>query len=169
MSITGIGSALLETSGQSVTGPLPSAGNTRIFPAEKVTAFGGAMDEARARADMIRTVSLESPFLPTVGGPAATPGLADRRETIKALDLAPDAAPRAVNPGDTILSGLKKLQGEFSEKQAGLVRDIDAPATSTNALLKLQMDMVQYTLMIDIASKITGKMTQAVDSLTKGQ
>ena len=169
MSTTGVGAALLEAGGQIGAAPLPSAGNTRIVPAERVTAFGGAMDEARARADMIRTASLEAPVLPMIGGPTATPGLDDRRATIKALDLAPEAAPRAVNPGDTILSGLKKLQGEFSDKQSTLVRDIDEPSTSTNALLKLQMDMVQYTLMIDIASKITGKMTQAVDSLTKGQ
>ncbi len=166
MPTIGIGTALVETSGQLGTGTLPSAGNTRIFPAEKITALEGALSNARARSDLVSTVAAE---VPAVGGPGAASGIDQRRETIKALELAPDAAPRAVNPGDTILSGLKKLQGEFSDRQSMLIRDIDTPSTSTSALLKLQMDMVQYTLMIDVASKITGKMTQAVDSLTKGQ
>ena len=168
MPTIGLGTALVETAGQFGTGTLPSAGNTRIFPTERVAALDGAMSDARARAELVRTVAAEAP-LRGIDAPSSVTGVDQRRETIKALELAPDAAPRAVNPGDTILSGLKKLQGEFSDKQSMLIRDMDAPSTSTSALLKLQMDMVQYTLMIDVVSKITGKMTQAVDSLTKGQ
>lgn len=168
MPTIGLGTALVETGGQLGTGTLPSAGNTRIFPAEKIAALGGALSEARARSELVSTVAAEGPAR-GIGAADPAAGIDQRRETIKALELAPDAPARPVNPGDTILSGLKKLQGEFSDKQSMLIRDIDSPSTSTSALLKLQMDMVQYTLMIDVASKITGKMTQAVDSLTKGQ
>jgi type III secretion system YscI/HrpB-like protein len=168
MPTIGIGTSLVETASQAGTSLLPSAGNTPIFPAEKVTALDGALSDARARAELVRAAAAAGPER-AVDATGSIGGTDQRRETIKALELAPDSAPRAVNPGDTILSGLKKLQGEFSDRQSLLIRDIDAPSTSTSALLKLQMDMVQYTLMIDVASKITGKMTQAVDSLTKGQ
>ncbi len=167
MSTAGFGKVLLETSGRLAAEGLPSAGTGPVFPAERVTALSEAMDDARARADLVRPVAFEAPVR-AVTAPGGASSVDSRRDTIRALDLAPNAAP-GVNPGDTILSGLKKLQGEFSDRQSALVRDLDAPSTSTNALLKLQMDMVQYTLMIDLASKITGKMTQAVDSLTKGQ
>ncbi len=163
----GVGAVVLEQTGSTT---FPSAGNARVFPAEKVAAFRGVLDEARMHVQPAQFVVPAPTADPLRVNPTTTVSdVESRRETIKALELEPSAVVKPATEGDAILSGLKKLQGEFNGKQEALVRDMAVTGTSSASLLKLQMDMVQYTLMIDVASKITGKMTQAIDSLTKGQ
>jgi type III secretion system YscI/HrpB-like protein len=36
-------------------------------------------------------------------------------------------------------------------------------------LMSMQMEVVNYTLMVDVTSKLTGKSTQSFDTLMKGQ
>ena len=39
----------------------------------------------------------------------------------------------------------------------------------TNALLAMQMEVAQYTILVDVSSKLTGKAAQSLDTLMKGQ
>jgi type III secretion system YscI/HrpB-like protein len=93
----------------------------------------------------------------------------ERQQTIRAMELSKDAKVNPTTEGDAILSGLKKLQGVFADREQQLNQTIESPSLSAQSLMRIQMDMVQYTLMIDVASKVSGKLTQSVDSLVKGQ
>jgi type III secretion system YscI/HrpB-like protein len=36
-------------------------------------------------------------------------------------------------------------------------------------MMQLQADMVQYSVLVDVSSKLAGKVTTSIDSLMKGQ
>jgi type III secretion system YscI/HrpB-like protein len=38
-----------------------------------------------------------------------------------------------------------------------------------NTLLAVQMEVVNFSMLVDVTSKLTGKSTQAFDTLLKGQ
>lgn len=77
----------------------------------------------------------------------------------------------AVRPsdGDTILGGLQKLRGAFDARHARVGEIMASKSVDTNALLAMQMEVAQYTLLVDVSSKLTGKTTQSLDTLMKGQ
>ena len=84
----------------------------------------------------------------------------------RALEL--DGATKP-NPGDTILGGMTKLRGAFDERQARINGIMKGNVVDTNALLAMQMEVAQYTILVDVSSKLTGKTTQSLDTLMKGQ
>ena len=154
-----------------------------IEGANAVAAFETTMSRTREMVDKVSappTVSatdhhnrnmvlaqVETP-VPTVTSGSMVSG-SERQQTIRALELSKSNVVNPATEGDAILSGLKKLQGVFSNRQRELNETIEAPNLSAQSLMRIQMDMVQYTLMIDVASKVSGKLTQSVDSLVKGQ
>jgi type III secretion system YscI/HrpB-like protein len=75
----------------------------------------------------------------------------------------------AAGAGDTILDGLQKLRGAFDAQQARVNKAMAAPATDMHTLLAIQMEVVNYSVLIDVTSKLTGKSTQAFETLLKGQ
>lgn len=151
--------------------------------ATTVAAFETAMTRTRELVDKVSAPSAIAPVdhnnrnlilaqaeMPVgTSDPMATQAGNDRKQTIRALELSNDSLVKPASEGDTILSGLKKLQGVFSDRQRQLNETIEVPNLSAQTLMRIQMDMVQYTLMIDVASKVSGKLTQSVDSLVKGQ
>ena len=46
---------------------------------------------------------------------------------------------------------------------------VAAPITDMKTLLAVQMETVNYSVLVDVTSKLTGKSTQAFESLLKGQ
>ncbi len=71
--------------------------------------------------------------------------------------------------GDAILDGLQKLRGAFDQGQARLTEVMNTPTVDARMLLSMQMEMVNYSMLVDMSSKLTGKSTQSFDSLMKGQ
>jgi hypothetical protein len=95
---------------------------------------------------------------------------ADSPEAVRArrsLDL--DAQNANPATGDAILNGLQKLRGAFDGGLARVNEAIAAPTIDVQTLLAVQMEMVNYSLLVDTTSKLTGKSTQSFDSLMKGQ
>lgn len=92
-----------------------------------------------------------------------TPG--DRAATALGLESS-----RAETPGDAILSGLEQLRGVFdrSLENVGNIADSNG-VMNVGQLVELQAQVTQFSLLVDVSSKLAGKSTQAMDSLMKGQ
>jgi hypothetical protein len=92
-----------------------------------------------------------------------TPG--DRAAAALGLDSS-----RAETPGDAILSGLEQLRGVFDRSlgNVGAIADSDA-VMNIGQMVELQAQVTQFSLLVDVSSKLAGKSTQAMDSLMKGQ
>lgn len=71
--------------------------------------------------------------------------------------------------GDSILEGLKRLRGAFDTQATSLAQMNQNGNMSAGEMLALQVEVVKYGLLIDVTSKLTGKSTQAFDTLLKGQ
>lgn len=104
------------------------------------------------------------------GGPAA----AERQRTIDALGLDRTVVGEGVRTGDSILGGLSRLRGVFDAQEARIGevvagRGVSPTAAATEVLFAAQFEMVQYTMLVDVTSKLTGKATQSFDTLMKGQ
>lgn len=88
----------------------------------------------------------------------------------RALDL--DGASQAADAkgqGDVILQGLQKLRGVFDRREATVSDLMSRSAVDARTMMAMQMEVANFTLMVDVASKLTGKSTQAFDTLMKGQ
>ncbi|MEP2388210.1 type III secretion system inner rod subunit SctI [Hyphomonas sp.] len=73
------------------------------------------------------------------------------------------------NKGDVILDGLSRLRSAF-DGQADKVVDVSSSSVSgTEKLIDTQMEIVKYSLLMDVTSKLVGKSTQTFDTLMKGQ
>lgn len=101
-----------------------------------------------------------------------TPGVdaADSTERARrALEL--DGAKEASKPsgGDLILDGLQKLRTNFDQRHAKVADMMKTQVVDASTLLAMQVEVVNYTMMIDLTSKLTGKSTQSFDTLMKGQ
>lgn len=97
----------------------------------------------------------------------------ERQRTIDTLGLDATAA-EGLRTGDTILNGLSKLRSVFDAQQARIADVISADAAGGTAatsasLMAAQFEVVQYTMLVDVTSKLTGKATQSFDTLMKGQ
>jgi type III secretion system YscI/HrpB-like protein len=96
---------------------------------------------------------------------ASTPSERARR----ALELEGVKDPAKASGGDLILDGLQKLRGTFDARQTKVSALLNSSAADATTLLAMQVEVANYTLMVDVTSKLTGKSTQSFDTLMKGQ
>ncbi|MBC8130274.1 MAG: type III secretion system inner rod subunit SctI, partial [Rhizobiaceae bacterium] len=73
------------------------------------------------------------------------------------------------SPGDSILDGIQRLRGVFDAREARIADLMDGRTMDAGTLMAMQMEVANFTLLVDITSKLTGKSTQALDTLMKGQ
>lgn len=73
------------------------------------------------------------------------------------------------NRGDAILDGLSSLRSAFDAQAARVSEIATGPASISEKLVQTQVEIVRYSLLMDVSSKLTGKSTQAFDTLLKGQ
>ncbi|MEP3665288.1 MAG: EscI/YscI/HrpB family type III secretion system inner rod protein, partial [Roseibium sp.] len=71
--------------------------------------------------------------------------------------------------GDTILDGLSRLRSTFDDQTARLGNISSQSMSGTEMLIATQVEVVKYSLLMDVTSKLTGKSTQTFDTLMKGQ
>jgi len=137
--------------------------------------FAAAMERASSVAGTeaanapVRVAQAQSPTV-VDGAPVATTNVDAQERTRRALGL--DAPPQVARPapaGDTILDGLQKLRGVFDAQQARINQALTSPISSVNSLISVQMEVVNFSMLVDVTSKLTGKSTQAFDTLLKGQ
>ena len=139
--------AQLETSAQRFSGTLSSA-------------VDGAAPAAQSAA-----ASAPKPVQPVQNTPAAD--AADRARRTLQLDGKQPVSP--AQGGDSILDGLQKLRTVFDKQQGRINQIMASPVTDMKTLLAVQMEVVNFTVLVDVTSKLTGKSTQAFESLLKGQ
>lgn len=104
---------------------------------------------------------------------APAPTAADAKDRARrALDLAPvkEAAPSAATAdGDRILDGLTRLRGVFDNQLGRLNNAMGQSVNDTESMIGLQVEVVNFSMLVDVASKLTGKTTGALETLMKGQ
>lgn len=109
----------------------------------------------------------------TVGnpGPAALQALDARERARRTLGLEPaPATPATVSPtGDAIIEGMQKLRGVFDDQTGRLASLTNSKNLDIASLMTMQMEVVRFSLLVEVTSKLTGKSTQAFDTLMKGQ
>lgn len=87
----------------------------------------------------------------------------------EALELGVARPVEKVETGDAILGGMQKMRGLFDARYSDISAVTRANLTGTEMMIGMQKELVHYSLLIDLASKLTGKLTQTVDQLMKGQ
>lgn len=99
--------------------------------------------------------------------PADNADAANRAVQGLELDGETDSAP---GTGTTILEGLGQLRGLFDSQLDGVAqRSAMTTPYDSIAMMQLQAELVEFSLVVDVTSKLAGKSTQALDSLMKGQ
>lgn len=100
--------------------------------------------------------------------PADAANAANR--AVQGLELDPDDDAEAAGTGTTILEGLGQLRGIFDRELGGIAEGVTKvnPYDSIG-MMNLQAQLVEFSLVVDVTSKLAGKSTQALDSLMKGQ
>jgi hypothetical protein len=107
-----------------------------------------------------------APTVETYGEIDRRGGGIEPKDAVGATTLA-----RAVadNRGGMILDGLTRLRSTFND-QSGRINSLSSTGSyGTEQLIGLQIEIVKYSLLMDVTSKLIGKSTQAFDTLMKGQ
>ncbi|QOZ76322.1 EscI/YscI/HrpB family type III secretion system inner rod protein [Bradyrhizobium sp. CCBAU 53351] len=132
--------------------------------------FSAAMERTATDRSATTSSSLDSTTAtrpPEVKVAANSSTTADAQERARrALNLNP---PKTAPQGDTILHGLQNLRGVFDKQEARINNLSSVRAADTNTLLSMQMEVAKFSVLVDVTSKLTGKSTQALESLLKGQ
>lgn len=122
--------------------------------------------EGKARPEMIGGARSSTAESGAVG--AAEAGSRDR--ALKTFGF--DASAKPSTAGDAILGGLEKIRTMFTsqtDRINGLISNSSNLTASTGTIFQMQVEVVQYSLLMDLTSKLVGKTTQTVDTLMKGQ
>ena len=135
---------------------------------KRVAAFDDAMGRTTAEASRLNVSETASTATP----PSATSAVQDsssasRERVRRSLDL--EGVATRPSEGDAILGGLQRLRGTLDARHARIGSLMEGNSVDTNALISMQMEVAQYTLLIDVSSKLTGKATSSLDTLMKGQ
>jgi hypothetical protein len=138
--------------------------------------FAKAMERAGAAAPGGGPASVTPPpdavGQPTEGVSLSETAAADapaaEQRARRALGLDGPSAIGAPATGDAILGGLKKLRGVFD----GANLRVSTALSSTdgfdpNTMMATQIEIMNYTLLVDVASKMEGNTTRALNDLLK--
>ena len=119
---------------------------------------------------------------PTATGPANDAGVPlssyvdqnARQNALDGLGLDAEAATGVANAegstgGQSILDGLSRIRGAFDQQLAGVNEKVLGSSMDVTSMMAVHADVVKYSLLVDVSSKLAGKSTQAVDTLMKGQ
>lgn len=115
-------------------------------------AFARSMAEAGIKAEANSAIAGNSPLVQASAKPAD-----------------PVHAARKAEGGDLILEGLSRLRGTFDRQISSINAGLADPDLSVNRMMAMQMEVAQFSLLVDVTSKLAGKTTQSIDTLMKGQ
>lgn len=141
-----------------------------VSPAKSVEAFTEAMARhgAQQAAESPQTVQIAAPTSPEK---AAAADLDAQSRARRGLDL--DGSSPVQGPpqtgGDMILNGLQKLRGVFDTREVRFSELMSRSSMDAGTMMAMQMEVTNFSLLVDMTSKLTGKSTQAFDTLMKGQ
>jgi hypothetical protein len=138
--------------------------------------FTRAMDRAGAVAPGEAPVSTrpasDAVTPPTRVAGAADAGAADaaaaEQRARRALGLDGPTATAGPGGGDAILSGLKKLRGVVDKLNLRVDRALSATdGFDPDTMMATQLEVMNYTLCLDVGSKFVGNTTRALNDLLK--
>jgi type III secretion system YscI/HrpB-like protein len=141
--------------------PTHGAGAEQRFAQALQSASPGAAADASAAAPNASVAQ---------SGAAAEASQDAQERARRALKLdAPVSAAKKTEAGDLVLDGLQKLRGTFNAHEGRIADLMSKKEPDLNALLAMQMEVVNFTVLVDVTAKLTGQSTQAFETLLKGQ
>lgn len=152
--------------------------SVRNFEESLRLANGPAQPELRlAQADATTAVpgTTATDAINPLVAPDGTPPVASVTETaemdarLRAAEGLGLASGDDVGPGNSILNGLEQLRSVFDSQYGTVNSHLQGTTLDANAMMALQADLVEYSVLVDVSSKLAGKVTTAIDSLMKGQ
>lgn len=149
--------------------PLANASVDAPVPVARIDAFEQALARQTVEPPVAPVHVAQAGPVPSVTPTGATTdvGAEERARQGLGLDGVPlESAPSA---GDMILEGMQQLRGVFDVREAHIAELMSSQTLTSNQLMAMQMEVANFTLLVDISSKLTGKTTQALDTLMKGQ
>lgn len=138
-------------------GPVAPAAPTPLAPIR-----GAETAQLAPGVTGVDAVPLAGPQAPAATRPPESADAGDR--AARGLELQPQ-----VGPGQSILDGLGRLRGVFDQQIDGVANVNRREVLDTATLMNLQAEVVRYSLLVDVTSKLAGKSTMALDTLMKGQ
>jgi type III secretion system YscI/HrpB-like protein len=149
------------------------AGTPKISRVEVSDATGqrffAAMEKAKTDPQPTDAASEVLPSKPATDAANGTTADAPERAR-RGLNLDPaHAAQQKPTHGEAILHGLQNIRGVFDAQEGRLNNLLSHSPADTNTLMAMQMEVTKFSLLVDVTSKLTGKSTQALESLLKGQ
>ncbi|QJP15560.1 hypothetical protein G3545_19000 [Starkeya sp. ORNL1] len=142
---------------------------------QRVAAFDAAMARQSGQAAAMQPVQAVAPAsaadpaqAPTSAKPVQANEGTDAVRARRALELDGATSAKPAN-GDMILNGLQHLRGEFNSRISKVNEALASNGIDTKTLFAMQVEVVNFTMLVDMTSKLTGKSTQTFDSLMKGQ
>jgi type III secretion system YscI/HrpB-like protein len=108
------------------------------------------------------------PLLSTPPVAEAAPG-AEVDARLRAAEGLGLEAETPAGPGNSILSGLEQLRASFDSQYNSVGSKLQGTTLDVTAMMQLQADIVKYSVLVDVSSKLAGKVTTSIDSLMKGQ
>jgi Type III secretion basal body protein I, YscI, HrpB, PscI len=140
-----------------------------VAPAEAASPKVVAAADAAPPAKAVPPVGAPPPA--EVAGPASR-GVEETSDSKlrarRALGLDAPAAVGAPATGEAILEGLKKLRGVFQDANLRLNAALSSSdGFDPQALMATQLEMINWSLLVEVASKMEGKSTQALNDLLK--
>jgi hypothetical protein len=90
-----------------------------------------------------------------------------KERTRRALELEPST--RSDPAGDKILDGLQNIRGIIDAKRTALTQLSARTDMDFERMLAMQLEVAEYSLVVDATSKLIGKTTQTFDTLLKSQ
>lgn len=154
---TGTAQARFEEALRLAGGPIAPAA-----PAAPAAIRGAETAQAATGATGVDAVPLAGPQQPATQRPPDSADAGDR--AARGLELPPQ-----VGPGQSILDGLGRLRSVFDRQLDGVANADRREVLDTTTLMNLQAEVVRYSLLVDVTSKLAGKSTMALDTLMKGQ
>lgn len=158
-------SSVNQTSATRFDSAMQRAENVQVAQATQAPTAAQPV-QASQTAPAADSASIKETPKVTVSGPE--PGSDARLRTLKSLELEQAVAPDA-GPGQSILEGMRMLRGAFDSQQANISGVTGGESMGTEQMMAMQVEVVKYSMLIDVTSKLTGKTTQAFDTLMKGQ
>lgn len=141
-------------------------------PAKSVEAFTDAMARQAAQQTIEgpQLAQAQQAVAPASPAQASATDLDAQSRARRGLELdGPGAVKGPETGGDMILDGLQKLRGVFDTREAHFSELMSHASMDARTMMAMQMEVTNFSLLVDMTSKLTGKSTQAFDTLMKGQ
>jgi len=136
-------------------------------PATRIDAFENAMARQTAQPGPAEVAQVDPASIAQPAGAPSMAGADERARTGLGLERVDQAAPKSA--GDLILQGMEQMRGVFDARETRINQLMSSPSIDARTMMAMQMEMTNFSVLVDVSSKLTGKTTQTLDTLMKGQ